>query len=95
MGFNCIICGEREIWYFESNTPRVCCNCYNRQHGIPPPSCDPNAQIMACMGLNIGIPNLDISLALNPPMMIANHPEYWDFEFGRPKEEDDDNDFKD
>lgn len=28
MGFNCIICNEREIWAAESNIPRICNNCY-------------------------------------------------------------------
>jgi hypothetical protein len=34
MGFDCIICGDREIWAFESREPRVCCDCYNKKHGI-------------------------------------------------------------
>jgi hypothetical protein len=27
MGFDCIICGERDIWANESNTPSVCKDC--------------------------------------------------------------------
>ena len=29
MGFDCVICGEREIWAFESKVQRVCKDCYN------------------------------------------------------------------
>ena len=34
MGFDCIYCGEREIWAFESRTrPRVCWECEERRFG--------------------------------------------------------------
>ena len=33
MGFDCIVCGEREIWAFESVEPRVCEDCYKRKNG--------------------------------------------------------------
>ena len=28
MGFDCKLCGEREIWAFESDLPRICEDCY-------------------------------------------------------------------
>lgn len=29
MGFDCTICGDREIWAFESLIPKICVDCYN------------------------------------------------------------------
>jgi len=46
MGFDCIVCGGREIWAFESKTPRVCCDCYNKQHGVKPTEPVPMGQVV-------------------------------------------------
>ncbi len=59
MGFNCLVCGEREIWAFESDTPRICRDCYDRQHGIVRVR-DPNAQIMMNVGSNVLVPNYNV-----------------------------------
>ncbi len=34
MGFNCIECGDREIWSFET-LPNICMKCFKNNHDWP------------------------------------------------------------
>jgi hypothetical protein len=44
MGFDCIVCGDREIWSFESAIPEMCQDCYVARNnpGKKPSAIKPN-----------------------------------------------------